>query len=67
MTDKKIPIWEKLNLTVVEASEYSGIGVNKMREIAQRPDCTFSIRNGSHILIKRKEFEKWNATVREIS
>lgn len=31
---KKIPLWEKSNLTLEEASAYSGIGVNKLREIS---------------------------------
>lgn len=34
-TENKVPIWEKLNLTVEEASEYSNIGVNKIRELSQ--------------------------------
>ena len=61
-----IPIWEKLNLSVKEAGLYSGIGENKIREIAQRPDCTFSLWNGSHVLIKRKQFEEWNAKTPKI-
>ena len=28
-----IPIWEKRNLTLEEASEYFGIGISKIREL----------------------------------
>lgn len=28
-TKMKVPIWEKQNLTLNEASDYSGIGINK--------------------------------------
>ena len=30
---KEIPIWEKSNLSLEEAAAYSGIGINKLREI----------------------------------
>lgn len=54
-----IPLWEKLNLTLKEASVYSGIGINKLREISEGDDCDFVIWVGSKRLIKRKEFEKY--------
>ena len=28
-----VPIWKKMNLTVEEASEYSGIGTSKIKEL----------------------------------
>jgi hypothetical protein len=33
-TKPEVPIWEKSNLTVEEAAEYSGIGRNKLRELS---------------------------------
>ena len=30
---RQVPIWEKSNLTLEEAAAYSGIGINKLREI----------------------------------
>lgn len=56
---KEIPIWEKLNLTVEEAAEYSNIGINKINEIARDPMCTFVLYIGKKKLIKRREFEKF--------
>lgn len=56
----QIPIWEKLNLTLEEASLYSGIGINRLRSMTDDPDCDFVIWKGSHRLIKRKQFERYN-------
>ena len=56
---KAIPIWEKVTLTVEEAAEYSGIGRNKIRELTDKPFCTFVLYNGTKRMIKRKEFEKY--------
>lgn len=55
----RVPIWEKMNLTLEEAAEYSNIGVNKLREISNSPKCPFVIYIGRKRLIRRKEFEKY--------
>lgn len=57
--NKEIPIWHKANLTLNEASIYSGIGVNKLREISDHDECQFVLWVGSKRLIKRKEFEDY--------
>lgn len=56
---KKVPIWEKMNLTIEEAAEYSNIGINKIQEISKAPRCPFVLYVGRKRLIKRKEFEKY--------
>ena len=38
---KDVPIWEKSNLTLEEAAAYSGIGINKLREITNEDKCKF--------------------------
>jgi len=38
---KEVPIWEKTNLTLEEAAAYSGIGINKLREITNNDRCDF--------------------------
>ena len=38
---KEVPIWEKSNLTLQEAAAYSGIGVNKLRELSDEKGCKF--------------------------
>ena len=52
---KEIPIWEKSNLTLKEAAVYSGIGVNKLRELTNERGCKFVLWNGN----KRKELDKF--------
>ena len=51
---KKVPIWEKSNLTLEEASAYSGIGINKLREMTNAKNCQFVLWVGNKRLIKRK-------------
>ena len=54
-----IPIWEKMNLTVEEAAEYSNIGIHKIYELVNEPSCPFVLYVGKKRVIKRKEFEKY--------
>lgn len=58
-TISSVPIWEKLNLTVEEASEYSNIGVNKIREISNDDNCPFVLWIGNKRLIKRRKFDEY--------
>lgn len=61
MNDRKtIPIWEKFNLTINEASEYFNLGEKKMRFLADNyNDYGFVLQNGSKTLIKRRKFEEF--------
>lgn len=54
-----IPIWEKANLTIEEAAEYSNVGIHKIYELANKPNCDFVLFVGKKRLIKRKRFEKF--------
>lgn len=54
----EIPLWEKSNLTLEEASIYFNIGVNKLRELSSSDDCSFVLWVGNKRLIKRRVFEK---------
>ena len=56
---KEVPIWEKSNMTLEEAAAYSGIGVNKLRELTNERECKFVLWNGNKRLIKRKELDKF--------
>lgn len=62
----KVPISEKMNLTIEEASEYSNIGINKLYELTNQAGCTFVLWIGKKRLIKRKEFEKFISNSIEI-
>ena len=59
MVQNTVPINEKFNLTIAEASEYFNIGRDKLYELAKEDGCKFVIRNGRSVLIKRKVFEKY--------
>lgn len=56
---KEVPIWEKANLTLEEAAAYSGIGINKLRELTNDEDCKFVLWVGSKRLIKRRLFDQF--------
>ena len=56
---KEVPIWEKSNLTLEEAAKYTGIGVNKLREISDAKDCKFVLWVGNKRLLKRKKLEEF--------
>jgi excisionase family DNA binding protein len=59
-------IEKKMNLTIKEAAEYSNIGINKIAEMLRNPMCNFVLYIGNKKLVKRKEFEQYLSTVREI-
>lgn len=56
---EKIPIWQKALLTLEEAAVYTGIGVNKLRELSNREDCNFVLWNGAKRLLKREKLEAY--------
>lgn len=52
----KVPIWEKLTLSIKEAAEYSGIGETRIRLLCETTNIGISV--GNHQRVKRKELEK---------
>ena len=56
---KEVPLWEKSNLTLEEASAYSGIGINKLRGLSNDSNCHLVLWVGSKRLIKRKLFDSY--------
>ncbi len=55
----RVPIWEKINISIEEAAEYSNIGINKLYEMTNEPSCPFVLYVGQKKVIKRKEFERY--------
>ena len=47
---KEVPIWEKSNLTIEEAAEYSNIGQNKINDLLREPRCPFVLYVGKRNL-----------------
>ena len=56
---KEIPIWEKHNLTLDEATAYYNIGVGKLRELTNDDRCKFVLWVGNKRLIKKDLFNKY--------
>ncbi|MDO4548264.1 MAG: excisionase, partial [Clostridia bacterium] len=46
-------------LTFEEAAAYTGIGMNKLREMARPENCPYALWVGKRRLIKRKPFEQF--------
>ena len=68
MEEKKVyvPIWEKSNLTLEEAAAYTGIGVNKLRELSNSENCKFVLWIGSKRLLKRKKLDDYLEEVHSV-
>lgn len=49
LIEKYVPLWEKANLTLEEASMYFGIGQNKIRELTNSDNCPYVIWCGSKL------------------
>ena len=57
--NEKVPIYQKIALTIKEAAEYSNIGINKIDQMLRTPNCPFVLFVGTKKLVKRKEFEEF--------
>lgn len=55
----EVPIWERSLLTINEASDYSGIGINKLRQLANKPNTNLVFWVGSRKMIKRRAFDEY--------
>ena len=56
---KEVPIWEKSLLTLDEAAAYTGIGVNRLREITNDEASDIVLWVGNKRLLKRKRLESY--------
>lgn len=56
---QETPIWEKVLLTLEEAACYTGVGINKLREMSNEENCDFVLWNGSRRLFKREKLEDY--------
>lgn len=54
-----VPIAQKRLLTLEEAAEYTGIGINKLRDISNDEHCDFVLWNGARRLLKRTKLEAY--------
>lgn len=56
---KEIPIHEKVLLTLEEAAAYSGVGINKLRQLSDDEKCSFVLWNGTKRLLKRRKLDEY--------
>ena len=57
--NQKLATSEKYSLTIKEAADYFGIGIKRMRRLAEDHLGTFSAYNGNRYLIIRADFEQY--------
>lgn len=57
--ETKVPVSEKVTLTIKETAAYSNIGINRIDNMLKQPNCPFVLYVGNKKLVKRKEFEKF--------
>ena len=56
---REVPIWERSLLTITEASDYTGIGINRLRKLADNPHAKLVIWVGSKKMFKRKKLDEY--------
>ena len=56
---REVPIWERSLLTINEASDYTGIGINKLRSLTSSRNCDLVIWVGSRRMLKRKKLDEY--------
>lgn len=55
----EIKINEKAVLSVKEVMAYTGFGENAVRDMLNRPDCTFVIRHKSRLMCNKRLLDKY--------
>ncbi len=58
-TETREELSRKFLLTLDEAARYTGIGVNKLRDLSNDESCDFVLWNGSRRLLKRTKLEAY--------
>ena len=54
-----VPVWEKAMLSLEEAIAYTGIGRDKLCELADQENCEFVLWLGNKRLFKRKKLDEF--------
>lgn len=49
-----VPVWERITISLE-----SGIGVRKLRDMTDKPECNYVIWVGNRRMIKRKKFDEY--------
>ncbi len=54
-----VPIEKKALLTLEQAAAYTGIGINKLRDMSNGEDCDFILYNGNRRMFKREKLVEY--------
>ena len=54
-----VPIYHKITLSIKEANELTGIGINRIEDHLREPNWPFVLFVGTNKMVKRKEFEEY--------
>ena len=57
--ERTVPVWEKSMLTLKEAAQYFGIGINKLRELTDAENCPYVLFVGNKRMIKRRVLDTY--------
>ena len=57
--ERSVPVWEKSMLTLKEAAQYFGIGINKLRELTDAENCPYVLFVGNNRMIKRRVLDTY--------
>ena len=57
--ERSVPVWEKSMLTLKEAAQYFGIGINKLRELTYAENCPYVLFVGNKRMIKRRVLDTY--------
>ena len=57
--NSSVPIHLKVTLSIKEANQLTGIGINSIDDRLREPNCPFVLFVGAKKMIKRKEFEEY--------
>lgn len=56
---REVPIWERSLLTINEASDYTGVGINRLRSLTSNRNCELVIWVGNRRMFKRKKLDEY--------
>ena len=55
-----VPIYHKITLSIKEANELTGIGINRIEDHLREPNCPFVLFVGTKKMIKCKDFMQFS-------
>ena len=56
---REVPIWERSLLIINEASDYTGVGINRLRSLTSNRNCELVIWVGNRRMFKRKKLDEY--------